>query len=521
MIQRHPSGLRPTPYPLVMPHKPIPHSSALIAVKAADFRFAWWWVALAALLVAGCDLRERRIFPADTNILLLTVDTLRADHLSSYGYPRQTSPVMDRLAVEGVRFDQVAVQWPKTGPSFASIFTATYPKDNGIVRRVGKPLPQRFLMLAEILRDRGYTTHAVVSNGAVASDFNFNQGFETFIETWKLAEEEGAEDPNGAAVVNELARTVIERLDRSRPYFLWIHYLDPHFPYLPPAAWRDHFQNDAWYDPSRKLEINRSKPFGQLGAIGFRQVLSGKDELDFYVARYDAEIAYTDAQIGELLDDLEQRGLLERTLTVLTSDHGESLSEHSYFFDHGRFSFQTCVRVPLILHYPRVLEPRVDDRPVELIHLTPTILEASGVELPDGVWMQGRSLVPRLLGREQTSPEPLYAHTEAGYATEGRWQKVVRDERYKLIYAPFRSDQRWIGGRQGAHFALFDLVEDPGEIENLAERLPEVVDRLEAELVRWWKPDSFEVLVDGGASEGEAEMSEETRRQLEALGYLQ
>ncbi len=223
MIQRHPSGLRPTPYPRVMSHKPTPHSSALIAVKATDFRFAWWWVALAALLVAGCDLRERRIFPADTNILLLTVDTLRADHLSSYGYPRQTSPVMDRLAAEGVRFDQVAVQWPKTGPSFASIFTATYPKDNGIVRRVGKPLPQRFLMLAEILRDRGYTTHAVVSNGAVASDFNFNQGFETFIETWKLAEEDGAEEPNGAAVVNDLARTVIERLDRSRPYFLWIH----------------------------------------------------------------------------------------------------------------------------------------------------------------------------------------------------------------------------------------------------------------------------------------------------------
>ncbi len=476
---------------------------------------------LATLLVGGCGRSDGRAYPSGTNILLVTIDTLRADHLSSYGYPRKASPVVDRLAVEGVRFDQVAVQWPKTGPSFASIFTATYPKDNGIVRRVGKPLPKGFLMRAEVLRERGYTTHAVVSNGAVASDFNFDQGFDSYLETWKLPQEESRDDPNGAGVVSQLARAVIDGLDRSKPYFLWIHYLDPHFPYVPPSAWRQSFQNDPWYDPSRKLRIDRNKPYGQLGGIGVKQVLSGRDELDFYIARYDAEIAYTDAQIGELLDYLEEKALLERTLTVLTSDHGESLSEHAYYFDHGRFSFQTCLRVPLIFHYPGVLRPRVDGRPVELLHLAPTIMEAAGVELPAGVWMQGRSLTPRLLGRERFSEEPLYAHTEAGYATEGRWQKVVRDERYKLIYAPFRPDQRWIGGQQGAYFALFDLVEDPGETVNLADRLPEVVDRLEAELNLWWKPDSFQVLVDATASEGPQELSEETRRQLEALGYLQ
>jgi hypothetical protein len=120
-------------------------------------------VLLTAISLAGCAREPENPYPAGSNILLLTVDTLRADHLSSYGYPRRTSPVLDRLASEGVRFEQPAVQWPKTGPSFASIFTSTYPKDNGIVRRVGMPLPHEFLMLAEMLQRHGYTTHAVVA----------------------------------------------------------------------------------------------------------------------------------------------------------------------------------------------------------------------------------------------------------------------------------------------------------------------------------------------------------------------
>ncbi|MGB6853761.1 MAG: sulfatase-like hydrolase/transferase, partial [Thermoanaerobaculia bacterium] len=156
---------------------------------------------IVALALSGCAREPENPYPVGSNILLLTVDTLRADHLSSYGYPRRTSPVLDRLGSEGVRFEQTAVQWPKTGPSFASIFTSTYPKDNGIVRRVGMPLPHEFLMLAEVLQRHGYTTHAVVANGAVASDFNFNQGFDTYVETWKQELDGFSGDPNGAEAV--------------------------------------------------------------------------------------------------------------------------------------------------------------------------------------------------------------------------------------------------------------------------------------------------------------------------------
>ncbi|HEY6321453.1 MAG TPA: sulfatase, partial [Thermoanaerobaculia bacterium] len=338
--------------------------------------------------------------PSPSNILLITVDTLRADHLSSYGYPRRTTPNLDRLAAEGVRFDQTAVQWPKTTPSFASMFTATYSKDNDIVRRVGIPVSCRFEMLAKVLKRRGYSTQAVVSNGALGSEFNFDQGFDTYVETWKLTSHAGA-NPNQAEAVTRLAIGLLDGLGRDaragRPWFLWVHYIDPHFPYLPPGKWRDRFQGDRFADRSRKVPIS-DRPKQQMGGIGREQVLDGRDDLAFYVARYDAAVAYADAQIGELLAEMRRRGLLGRTLTAFTSDHGESLGEHAYYFDHGRFGFQTCLRVPLILHYPGVLAARVDRQPVELLDLAPTLLEAAGASLPGGAWKQGHSLTRRLRG---------------------------------------------------------------------------------------------------------------------------
>jgi len=479
--------------------------------------------------------------PAGSNLLLITLDTLRADHLSSYGYPRNTSPVIDRLVAEGVRFAQPSVQWPKTGPSMASIFTATYPKDNGIVRRIGIPLPCRFEMLAEELRRQGYSTHAVVANGALASDFYFDQGFDTYIETWKL-EPDGAADPNRAEAVTGLAIGLLDRLsrerDEGRPFFLWVHYLDPHAPYSPPGEWSERFQGDEHWSPEPKVLIS-DKPDQQMYGIGRSQVLDGHDELAYYVARYDAEIAYNDAQVGRLLEAMTERGLLEKTLTVVTSDHGESLGDHHYYFDHGRFGFQTCLKVPLIFHYPGVLEPRVDERPVELIHLAPTLLEAAGKELPHGVWMQGRSLTPRLRGRSSGPRDPAegaggslvepsfaehragYAFAEAGWEVNNRWQKVVRDDRFKLIYAQSPPEQRWIAG-EGVRFALFDLERDPGETVNVAEEHPQDFERLQRVLWQWENAEPFPVEV-GPLTEAcgeERTMEDETRKLLESLGYL-
>ena len=455
--------------------------------------------------------------PRPSNLLLITVDTLRADHLSVYGYQRATSPVIDRLASEGLRFEQPAVQWPKTGPSFASIFTSTYPKDNGIVRKVGIPLPCRFRMLAETLQEAGYQTHAVVANGAVGSDFGFDQGFDSFQETWKLEPgdpEDG--DANRAAVVNRLARDVIEGLDKDRPYFLWLHYLDPHHPYAPPGEWRDRFQEDELWDGERKIEIFDS-PRRQMLGIGQQQVIDGRDEMAFYVARYDAEISYVDSEIGRILELLGERGLMEKTLTAFTSDHGESLGDHHYYFDHGRFGFEDSARVPLILHYPGVIEIGVDPHPVQLLDLAPTFLDFAGIELEDGRWAQGRSLVPRLFGQEDA--EGSLAYLEAGYEMDHRWQKIVRDRRFKLVLSRGQSEQRWIGG-VGVPLTLFDLQDDPDESENAAERFPDDFARLEKQLWQWTKAEPFDALLDPPGCGEETETDPETIKQLEALGYL-
>ncbi len=481
--------------------------------------------ALFALLAQACADKEpssqapeapRPRLPGPSNILLITIDTLRADHLSAYGYARQTSPVIDALAAEGVRFDQAAVQWPKTGPSFASIFTSTYPSDNGIVRKVGIEIPCQFPMLAEQLKRAGYSTHAVVANGALSKDFRFDQGFDTYIESWK-AEVPAGVDPTGAEAVNRQVFKILETLDRSRPYFLWVHYLDPHFPYNPPEEWKDRFVDDVYFDPSRQIEVSKRRRQQMLG-IGRSQVLEGREDLAFYVARYDEEIAYNDAKLGELLDKLEAEGLMERTLTALTSDHGESLGDHHYYFDHGRFGFQTCLRVPLILHYPGVLEPKVDSGPVELLDLTPTLLEAAGIELPDGTWMQGRSLGPRLLG--EPAAEGELAFSEAGYATRGRWQRIVRDERFKLVHAQVLSERRWYSGKD-VFFTLYDLENDPEETVNVVEEHPEVFERLLAQLEERREAEPWDVRVDvEGCAEG-AGMTRETEDLLKSLGYLQ
>lgn len=470
--------------------------------------------------------------PAKSNILLITVDTLRADHLSSWGYVRPTSPTIDRLAAEGVRFDQAQVQWPKTTPSFASIFTATYPKDNRIVRTAGQPISCQFLTLPEALKRQGYATYAVVANAAVGSDFFFNQGFDEYIETWKLPHGADGADPNRAEAVTHLAEGLLDKLQKTgKPYFLWVHYLDPHFPYEPPPDARDKFQNDSRFDRSVKIPL-ADKPRQQMFGIGSERVLEGHTDLAFYLARYDAEIAYTDAQIGRLLDEMKRRGMLDKTVTAFTADHGESLGDHGYYFDHGRFSFQTCLHVPLVLHYPGVLKPRVDKEPAELIDLAPTLLEAAGVPLDGGFWMQGRTLTPRLRGQAVVAAAPRpqqaaasldhpgLAFSEAGWETNNKWQKIVRDSRFKLIFAQTRPEQRFIGG-EGVRFTLFDLVNDPGETVNVIDKFPQEAERLKKQLWRWERMPPFQVDVDAqGGTCGAREMDDETRKLLESLGYL-
>jgi arylsulfatase A-like enzyme len=460
---------------------------------------------------AGADRKGRR-----PNLLLITVDTLRADHLSAWGYPRATSPRIDRLASEGVRFAAAQVQWPKTGPSFASMFTSTYPKDNHNVRQIGIPLPCDFTTVAELLQRGGYQTRAVVANGALAREFNFDQGFDAYVEAWKEPHPDGG-DPIRAENVTRLAIVAAESLDGERPWFLWVHYIDPHFPYEAPQPWRGRFQNDEVFQRDARRIRLLDKHSNQMGGIGRRQTIGHQDRLAFYVARYDAEIAYADEQIGELLDRLAADGRMADTMTAFTSDHGESLGEHHYFFDHGRFAFQTCLHVPFVLHWPGRIEPKVERDPVELLDLGPTLLETAGLLTPGRGFAQGTSLWPVLRG-DARPDSAVFA--EGGTATRGNWIKTAREGRFKVHHTRMGGEQRWIGG-SGVDLVLYDLEADPGETINVAGKHPEIAERLKRQLWRWWNEPEFDVHTDDQLECGAGRAVEgDTTEQLRALGYL-
>jgi len=476
----------------------------------------------AALLpaLAGCQGRPPGAPAASAatrpNILLLTIDTLRADHLAAWGYVRPTSPVLDRMAAEGVRFAFAQAQRPKTGPSFTSIFTAGYCADHG-VRRIGQPAACSMRFLAEEMRDLGYQTHAVVANAALAREFYFDQGFDSYIETWKVTPKREGLDPTGAEAVSDLAAGVVEKMGTDKPFFLWVHYVDPHEPYSPPAPFRDLYQGDAHTGPPVEVPVARRNTRQSFGGIGTRQVLDGRRDLPFYVARYDAEIRYVDQQIDRLLDALRRRGFYDRMATVMTADHGESLGEHNYWFDHGMFGFQTCLHVPLVVRFPGVAAPRVDAAPVELVDVAPTVLDLAGRRLRNGTWMRGRSLVPRLRGDVTTARATAFA--EAGYSSRPGWIRVATDGRFSLHHLLDRADRKRVA-HADVPWALFDLAADPGETVNVAQSNPEALARLRTVLGEWETEPPFPMDRDQLEC-GDRAVESGTEQQLRTLGYLQ
>lgn len=449
------------------------------------------------------------------DVLLLTIDTLRADHLSAWGYVRPTSPTLDGMAAEGTRFAFAQAQRPKTGPSFTSMFTGGYCSDHG-VRRIGQPAACSMRFLAEEMKELGYQTHAVVANAALARDFYFDQGFDTYIETWEVQPHEPGLDPTGAEAVTDLAAATVERMAEDRPFFLWVHYVDPHEPYTPPEPFKDLYQGDEHSGAPVVVPVSRRNTRQSWNGIGTKQVLEGRTDLPFYVARYDAEIRYVDAEIARLLDALRKRGFYDRMLTVMTSDHGESLGEHNYWFDHGMFGFQTCLHVPLVVRLPGLARRGLDTGPVELVDLAPTILEIAGKRLRGGTWRRGRSLLPRLRG--ESPPARPVAFAEAGYSSRDGWIRVATDGRFALHRLIDRADRRRVA-RADVEYALFDLAADPGETRDVAGLHAQDLARLRGALAAWEGDDPMPMGRDRFDC-GDRAMESETEAQLRALGYL-
>lgn len=415
------------------------------------------------------------------NVILLSIDTLRADHLEAYGYERPTSPFMAELAARGLLFEQAFSQAPWTLPSHGSMLMSRHPSSlgEGLWERPGR-LPEEAVSIAEVLRDAGLRTRAIVSPGFVSAVFGLDQGFEHY----------GEHSRDLASTVKRTGRW-LDTLAPDERFFLFLHTYDVH-EYQPPAASADEFVRP--YDGFLRELGDKLPMFVQDRAMSSE--LPELDTLDqrHLVDLYDATIRTADDAVAELWRVLEHRGLAEDTLLIITSDHGEEFFEHGGT-GHGYTLHDENTHVPLILVHPTLPAQRVAAQ-VRLLDLAPTIAQLAGCTVPPE-W-EGRSLVQ---GAEGQAPLPVFP--------------VFTEQAHRPFVALRTGGLKYIRGEHGAA-QLYDLAQDPSELRDLAGSHPAEAD-LARQLDAWidlhgaWPPPL------GGES---PELEEDLLQDLQRLGYL-
>jgi len=449
---------------------PMCHRSLLTLVFTASV--VWGTSACAAKSSGGAESRP--------NILLISVDTLRASHLSSNGYARPTSPFIDSLAEQGVRFERAYATSSWTTPSVVSMLSSTYQNRHGMgARMLGVPavwsrIPQELPNLAESLKRRGYRTFGLVANTNLSAERGFDRGFDRF-------------ECLGMVDLDDVERTLTPWLDEigrgPGPWFLWLHMLDPHAPYRARRPWiesfDDEFSNYGWLDSLASETFSKLAPRMQ------------PRQLDVIRAVYDSEIRDTDEFLRRLFDRLEGA---HGAFVLFTSDHGEEFLEHGGTL-HGRTLFEESIRIPFIVRLPdRRLAGTVVEQAVSLVDVLPTILGAAGVE-PDeraaGVNLIGRRGVSVPLGR--TVVAELLRGVPERAAIDGRWKFISKGERTEL----------------------YDLEQDPGETTNLASADPQRVKKFRAALIAFEQKNSPVT-----ATSEKIEITPEQLEALRALGYV-
>lgn len=452
----------------------IESESLLSCNKRRQSRF-FFCGAIALLLVAS----GLRALPPPSSprnapsVLLITVDTVRADHVGCYGARNIKTPAMDALAAQGVHFDDALTPVPITLPAHVAILSGTYPMWNGVRDFTSSPLRPGVGMIAEAFERQGYATAAFVSAFVLDSSWGFKRGFETYDDQFDPHQFETRNPGNiqrraGETVDRLLAwfKTYNARTAESKPFFVWLHLYDPHSPYDPPEPFHTRYA-------------------GHL---------------------YDGEIAYADSQLGRLFDELHKTGAYDRTLIVLLSDHGESLGEHGED-EHGFFIYRSTLRVPLIIKLPRSArtkdEARVVHAPVGTIDVAPTLLELAHIQDPLNRQFQGRSLAPLALGQSATSERPVYS--ESFYSRDSfGWSPLrsVSTSQYQYIAAP--------------HAELYDNARDPGQRHNVYEQHSADTAGLRDQL-----QDIERRYTDNTASSNPASsLPPETVEKLRSLGYV-
>ena len=469
--------------------------------------------ALVAIFLAACG----RDIPR--HVVLVTVDTLRADHLGAWGYTPPTSPFVDELAAGATIFEQAIATAPSTAPSVASLMTGLHRASHGLWSN-GGTLPDRVTTLAEILRAHGFHTVARIANPLLDARVGFAQGFDDFAMPPGLSQKPPAV-LEGTPVL-EATRQLLGKVGDAR-LFLWLHFYDPHGPYYPPEAYRTRFDpaNYRWPD-DRDLPV--STGHSGLFLVPLYQSVDGNPSPADYRARYDAEIRYVDDHVRGVVQALRDAHLWDETLFVLTADHGESLGEHGLYFQHGWFAYADCLHVPLLVRAPGVRARRVAQS-VSLLDVAPTILDLVGIAPPDG--MEGRSLRPFLEGSEHTD-RPAFAQSYHGTGSValrlGTVEYVFRPARAAGGPPPAPLDEPILPA-EAAH-ELYDVGADPREARNLAATRPDLLADVERQVREWLAEQHREGErqlrggVDGQAAKAAVPLDPIVESQLRALGYV-
>jgi len=416
------------------------------------------------------------------NVLVYVVDTMRADHLGLYGYPRNVSPTIDQFGDGAIVFDHAIAQTSWTKPAVASIFTGLRATAHGVNHRQHR-LASRFRTLAEVLSDASYRTVAFTTNAYFSADSGLRQGFDEFDL-----------QPARADSVNQKIFDWLDRNSQEEPFFLYVHTIDPHAPYDPPESYRREFAPDVRDPAAGSFEHIRGLAFGEIP----RTPQTDQDLVDLY----DAEIAFADQQFGLLLENLRARGLYDEMLVVFASDHGEGFYEHG-IQGHGWDLYRESIQVPLILKLPRTSSGKRVPELAQQIDLLPTLLELVGIEVPNV--LRGRSLVPLLSDGSlpDTDQVPVFSYMDY----DGREGMSVIRGQWKLIEP--------LSAGFGRSREFYHRFQDPEEQQDLASEYPVLAGHL-ATLIRQ------QLLELEQLPEVETmEFDDETRQQLKALGYLE
>ncbi len=449
------------------------------------------------------------------NILLITIDTLRPDHLGCYGYKDAYTPNIDRLAARGILFTNALSASPRTGPSHISMLTGLYQNRHGALRN-GEKLSEKVVTLPEILVNNGYETAAFISGWTLKDEAcGLAPRFQTYDQNfspWKRIPEptyklrilqllttfgprfglkpERIERPAGMTtdyVINWLKKS------HNKPFFLWVHFYDPHVPYDPPQQYRKmHLKNPA---------ININSNWWGWKTSQREEVVQNPELHHAMIELYDGEISYVDAEIARLETALNNLNLSSNTIRFITSDHGESLGEHDHYFGHDDL-YETCLRVPLIMVYPNSQwsHQKIDSQ-TQLVDFTPSVLDLLGIHSENN--FDGHSFLTILDSAQQTGNQPAFASL-----LENKTDMfAVRQNGYKLIYT---APQWGVSLRRPARQELYYLPDDPNELNNIFDKKPPELTSL-TKMMKQWSKEKYQ---------GKQSLNEEARKKLRSLGYI-